>query len=88
MKNTSNIIKDLMTIIERQERELKSSAKTLSMNQLEIEKLRSQLRETKQTNELLTNLAKQLSSSGEKYTSLINIKKDNGGNNSFFAGNN
>lgn len=88
MKNTSNIIKDLLVIIERQEREIKSSAKNLSMNQLVIEKLKSELRETKQTNNLLENLAKELSSSGEKYAALINTKKDNRGNNSFSAGNN
>lgn len=88
MKNTSNIIKELLAIIERQERELKSSAKTLSINQLEIVRLKSELRETKQTNQLLETLAKELNLSSEKYIALIKGNKNSGGNSSFFLGNN
>jgi septation ring formation regulator EzrA len=88
MKNTSSIIKDLLAIIERQERELKSTAKRLSMNQLENEQLKSSLKESQRSIHLLSKLAEETIKNGAKISGIINGKQGNGGNNSFFSGNN
>lgn len=88
MKNTTSIIKDLLLIIERQEKELKSSSKIIVRNEVEIERLKSTLKESQSSNQLLTQLAKESLDCGEKLASFINKKQGNKGNNSFFAGNN
>jgi hypothetical protein len=88
MKNTTSIIKDLLQIIERQEKELKSSSRIIVRNEVEIERLKSSLKESQASNQLLTQLAKESLDCGEKLAGLINKKQGNRGNNSFFAGNN
>jgi len=88
MKNTTSIIKDLLLIIEQQEKELKSSSRIIVRNEVEIERLKSSLKESQASNQLLTQLAKESLDCGEKIAGFINKKQGNRGNNSFFAGNN
>lgn len=81
-------MKDLLSVIERQEKELKLSVKSINKNQVEIEQLRSSLRESERTVRLLGELAKKSLTNGEELAKLIGRKPSDGGNNSFFSGNN
>jgi hypothetical protein len=71
MKNTSAIIKDLLAIIERQEKELKLSTNIIHRKSIEIEQLKSSLKESERTNSILTGITNKTLTNGEKLTDMI-----------------
>lgn len=87
MKNTSAIIKDLLAIIERQEKELKLSTNIIHRKSIEIEQLKSSLKESERTNFILTGITNKTLDNGDKLTDMINNITPKSGN-SFYNGNN
>jgi hypothetical protein len=87
MKNTSAIIKDLLAIIERQEKELKLSTNIIHRKSIEIEQLKSSLKESERTNVILTGITNKSLDNGDKLVDMVKNKIPKGGNN-FYNGNN
>lgn len=78
MKSTSAIIKDLLTIIERQEKELKLSTNIIHKKSIEIEQLKSSLKESERTNVILTVITNKSLTNGEKLADMIKNKPQKG----------
>lgn len=88
MKHTSAIIKDLLAIIERQEKEIKLSTNIIHKKSIEIEQLKSSLKESERTNVILTGITNKSLHNGEKLADMIKNKPQNGGENLYPRSNN
>lgn len=77
MKHYPQIIADLLKIIARQERDITCKDKTINRNAVEIEKLKTNLRESERTSNLLTEFVRKNMEHGEKIAdAVINLNQE------------
>lgn len=77
MKHYPQIIGDLLKIIARQERDIICKDKTINKNSVEIETLKSNLRESNRIINLLTEIMRKHMENGEKIAdAVINLNQE------------
>lgn len=77
MKHYPQIISDLLKIIARQERDLLFKDKVIRRNTVEMEKMKSSLKESERTSNLLTEIVRKHMENGEKIAdAVVNIHQE------------